>query len=413
MRIVRKAGRLWGEVRLTGDKSISHRALIFGALSREGIEIENLARGEDVEATARCLRALGAEIERSPRGWRVRGPERFRPPAQVLDCENSGTTMRLLAGVLAGAGIDASLDGDESLRRRPMGRVLEPLRRMGARCTGRRGAGGEEYAPLVFQGGGTLRGGRYEIPVASAQVKSALLLAGLVAGREVEVHEPHPSRDHTERMIAAFGARAPTRIRIPGDPSSAAFLAAAATLVPGSLLRLPDVNTNPTRLGWVRAFCEMGASIEIHPSGEEAGEPKGSLRVAHAPGLHGIRVGPSQVPALIDELPILAVLATQAVGLTEIRGARELRVKESDRIDAMAAGLNRLGARVEAIEDGLLIQGPTPLRGARVDAASDHRVAMCLAVAGLVAEGETRIEGGSWAAVSFPEFYDLLESLQS
>lgn len=410
--IVRKASRFAGEVHLPGDKSLSHRALILGALSTEPLEIENIARGDDPEATARCLQALGAKIETDTGIVRVQGPKRLHSPREVLDCGNSGTTMRLLAGVIAGAGIAATLDGDPSLRRRPMGRVLEPLRKMGALCEGRR-EGGEEYAPLVFRPGGILHGGRYEIPVASAQVKSALLLAGTIAGVEVEVSEPHPSRDHTERMLAAFAEARPSRIRVPGDPSSAAFLAAAAMLVPGGEIRLPEVNANPTRLGWFRAFCEMGGALELQPTGEVAGEPTATLRAVHAPKLRGIRIGPAEVPALIDEIPILSVLATQAEGVTEIRGAEELRVKESDRIATMVEGLRRMGANVEALEDGLRIQGPTPLTGAPVQAASDHRVAMSLAVAGLIAEGETRIEGGHWAAVSFPQFFPLLAQFQA
>lgn len=409
--IVRRARRFAGEVPLPGDKSLSHRALIFGALSEAPLAIENLAAGEDVQATARCLRALGAKIETSGGLVRVRGPARLRAPDAVLDCGNSGTTMRLLAGVIAGAGIAATLDGDESLRRRPMGRVIAPLRQMGARCEGRQ-AGDEIYAPLVFRPGPPLRGGRYEIPVASAQVKSAILLAGRLAGVEVEVREPRLSRDHTERMLAAFEKSPPARLRIPADPSSAAFLAAAAALIPGAALRLPGVNTNPTRTGWLHALRAMGAAIEARAPGEAAGEPTATLHARHAPRLRGVRIGPAQVPALIDELPILAVVATQAEGVTEIRGAAELRVKESDRIAAMTEGLSRMGARVEALGDGLRIHGPTPLRGARVRAASDHRVAMSLAVAGLVAEGETAIEGGAWAAVSFPAFFRTLADLQ-
>lgn len=414
---ISQAARLSGEVRVPGDKSLSHRALIFGALSRTPVEIRNIAPGEDVAATARCLEALGATVENTSEGLRIRGPEALRPPAEVLDCGNSGTTMRLLAGVLAGAGIAAVLDGDESLRRRPMGRVLEPLRRLGARCEGRRGPGGEELAPLVFHAGAAFRGGELGISVASAQVKSALLLAGLVAGVPVRVEEPLPSRDHTERMLAAFSAdgrlplRLPERLDIAGDPSSAAFLAAAAALVPGADLRLLAMNTNPTRIGWVHALRRMGGQVELLDERIAAGEPVATVRVRHAGPLRAIRVEAAEVPALIDELPVLAVLATQAEGTTEIRGASELRVKESDRIAAMAEGLTRLGARVEALDDGLRIHGPTPLRGARVEARSDHRVAMSLAVAGLLAEGETWVEGGRWADVSYPDFYSLLDKL--
>lgn len=414
---IEKATRLSGEVRLPGDKSLSHRALIFGALSHRLTEIRNLAPGKDVEATARCLRALGATIERIDHGVRIQGPKRLQTPTGVLDCGNSGTTMRLLCGVIAGAKIAAVLDGDESLRRRPMGRVLEPLRRLGARCEGRRGPNGEELAPLVFHAGGSLVGKEIAIPVASAQVKSALLLAGLLADVPVRVREPVLSRDHTERMLAAFAPdgrlplRLPDALDMPGDPSSAAFLAAAATFVPDAELLLLDMNANPTRIGWVEALRRMGGRVELRDERVVAGEPVATVVVRHARPLRAIRVEAAEVPALIDELPVLAVLATQAEGTTEIRGARELRMKESDRIEAMAEGLSRLGARIEALDDGLRIHGPTPLCGARVRAHGDHRVAMSLAVAGLVAEGQTWIEGGEWAEISFPDFYDLLERL--
>jgi len=417
--VVASTGPLRGEVVLPGDKSLSHRILILGALSPQPLEIRNIAPGDDVRATVRCLRELGAEIEVSADVVRMRGPERLRAPTQVLDCGNSGTTMRLLAGVISGAGLAAALDGDASLRRRPMRRILDPLRRMGARCEGTRGQDGEERAPLVFFGGARLQGGAFRLPVASAQVKSALLLAGLVAGVPVRVEEPGRSRDHTERMLAAFAPEGRLPLRLPmvytaaGDPSTAAFLAAAAALVPGSEIRLRRMNANPTRIGWVRALQRMGADIEVLEEGVEAGEPVASVVVRHGPRLRAIRIEAEEVPSLIDEIPILAAVATQAEGQTEIRGARELRVKESDRIAAMAAGLSRMGARVEALEDGLRIHGPTRLRGARVEAAADHRVAMSLAVAALCAEGETTIEGGEWASVSFPNFYETLAALQA
>lgn len=417
--VVRPARALRGEVFLPGDKSLSHRILIFGALSPRALKVRNVAPGEDVRATLRCLQELGVEIEVSADEVRMRGPERLSPPTKVLDCGNSGTTMRLLAGVVAGAGLGATLDGDASLRRRPMRRVLEPLRRMGARCQGARGPDDEERAPLVFSEGSPLSGGEFELPVASAQVKSALLLAGLVAGVPVRVKEPGLSRDHTERMLAAFApeGRLPLRLpevyTLPGDPSTGAFLAAAAALVPGSEIRLRRMNANPTRIGWVRALQRMGAEVELVDEGVEAGEPLASVVVRQGPRLRGIRIEAEEIPSLIDELPVLAAVATQAEGRTEIRGARELRVKESDRIAAMARGLARMGAEVEALDDGLRIDGPTRLRGARVEAASDHRVAMSLAVAALCAEGETVIAGGNWASVSFPNFYQTLAALQA
>lgn len=417
--VVRQAARLSGEIRLPGDKSLSHRLLVFGALSPGTIEIRNVAPGEDAKATARCLRSLGAKIETSGEVVRIRGPGELHPPQEVLDCGNSGTTMRLLAGVLAGAGLPGTLDGDASLRRRPMGRVLEPLRRMGARCEGTRGPDGEERAPLTFFAGSRLEGGHFRLPMASAQVKSAILLAGLLAGVPVRVEEPGLSRDHTERMLGAFAPegrmplRLPEAVIVPGDPSSAAFLAAAAALVPGSELRLRGIGANPTRIGWIQALRRMGADLELVDEGLSVGEPVATLLVRHSPRLRAIRIEGEEIPSLIDEIPILAVVATQAEGTTEIRGASELRVKESDRIAAMAEGLTRMGAEVEPLPDGLRIHGPTPLRGARVDAASDHRVAMSLAVAGLRAAGETTIEGGEWASVSFPDFFRALDTLQA
>lgn len=439
--IVHPARAFGGEATVPGDKSISHRALILASLGNREVEILGLSDGEDVAATIRCLRLLGARIEGTADGVRVRPPAALQNPREVLDCGNSGTTMRLLAGVLAGAGLEATLDGDASLRRRPMGRVLEPLRRMGARCHGTRGKDGDERAPLRFEGGGPLRGMRHRLPVASAQVKSALLLAGLFAEGETVVEEPHPSRDHTERMLSALvgahpgpgavatperrkGAEAarvrggclplalPPSLRIPGDPSSAAFLAAAAILVPGGEVTLRGVGANPTRLGWVEALRRMGASIGVEPQGEVAGEPVATIRAAYRDGaLQGIQIPPEAIPGLVDEVPILSVVATQAQGETRILGAGELRLKESDRLAAMTRWLSRMGAWVEETEDGLSVHGPTLLAGAKVGASEDHRVAMSLAVAALVAEGPTTIEGGGWASVSFPGFFPLLERL--
>jgi 3-phosphoshikimate 1-carboxyvinyltransferase len=436
--LIHPARSFQGEATLPGDKSISHRALIFASLGSGPTEIRNIGRGDDIEATIRCLRQLGVEIETSEDGATVRPPAKLRDPDGVLDCGNSGTTMRLLAGIVAGAGLLATLDGDESLRRRPMGRVLAPLRRMGARCEGQAQAQGEERAPLSFHRGGRLEGRAHRLEVASAQVKSALLLAGLFAEGETTVEEPHPSRDHTERMIAAFcgasatprassnqGLRSPKRdgagrlpltlppiLRIPGDASSAAFLATAAIVVPGGEVTLRGVGANPTRLGWVRALQRMGAAVEVLPEGMEAGEPVATIRAAHRDGaLQGIEIFPEEVPGLIDEVPVLAVAATQAQGETRIVGAKELRYKESDRLASMALWLSRMGAWIEEEEDGLSIHGPIKLAGAQVGASSDHRVAMSLAVAALVADGPTSIEGGGWASVSFPAFFPLLQRL--
>jgi len=439
-RIVRRALRLHGQLPLPGDKSISHRALIFGALGTGRCRIEGLARGEDVRSTVACLRSLGVAIEEKDDAVTVTGAglQGLQAPGEVLDCGNSGTTMRLLAGVLAGAGLSATLDGDAGLRRRPMRRVVEPLRRMGAAVAGetpmeaaasKDATTEESYAPLVFaERRGPLQGMEHRLSVASAQVKTALLLAGLWAEGETRVIEPVLSRDHSERMLQAFGAsivrdgrsvsirqqrfplRPPSTLQIPGDPSSAAFLVGAALLVPGGTIELRGVDLNPTRVGWLTALLRMGARVEVVHTGEEAGDPVGTIRAQQGP-LVASEIEGAEIPSMVDEIPLLAVVATQARGRTVIRGAGELRVKESDRLAQIAAGLRALGGRVEELEDGLVIDGPSPLQGATVGAAGDHRIAMSLAVAGLAAWGETRIEGAAWADVSYPGFFDLLEEL--
>ncbi len=393
--------------------------------------MSNLAPGADVRSTARCLEALGAQLrlEESSAFIQGRGLSGLRPPQALLDCGNSGTTMRLLSGVIAGARIGGTLDGDESLRRRPMRRVLEPLRRMGAVAQGARGAGGEETAPLRFEPGAQLVGQRHELELASAQVKSCLLLAALWADGRTVVREPHPSRDHTERMFRAFGASLqvlpdgaiaidgptatlspPARLRVPGDPSSAAFLLSAALLA-GGQVAVRGVDVNPTRTGFLRVLQRMGANIELKPEPDSAGDPVATLTVRPASTLRSTEVSPAEIPSLIDEIPVLAVLASQAEGLTTIRGASELRVKESDRIAQVAKSLSAMGGEVRELDDGLTIRGPSALRGASIDAMGDHRIAMSFAVAGLAAQGETIIEGAQWADISFPGFYELLSKL--
>jgi len=422
--IVERAANLRGEAAVPGDKSISHRALILAAIAEGACRIEGLATGADVRSTASCLRALGVRIESDGDATVVHGAglHGLRPPAGTLDCGNSGTTMRLLAGVLAGSGVGGVLDGDASLRRRPMGRVLDPLRAMGAEA-----AAVDGRAPLRIAPGARLRGMHHDLPVASAQVKSALLLAGLWAEGGTSVREPARSRDHTERMLRAFGApiavgeaiaiappgaplRAPATLRIPGDPSSAAFLLGAALLVPGGDVTVVHVDANPTRTGFLDVLERMGAAIARTPAGEAAGDPVATLRARHAP-LRATTVGPGEIPALVDEVPLLALLATQAIGTTEIRGAGELRVKESDRIATTAAGLSALGARVEELPDGLRIHGPTPLVGREVESHGDHRIAMTLALAGLAAQGQTTVRGAACVDVSFPGFFERLAGL--
>jgi 3-phosphoshikimate 1-carboxyvinyltransferase len=414
-----------------GDKSISHRALILAALANGRCELTNLAPGADVRSTAACLRSLGAQVQLDQSGAVVTGSglASVKAPSGTLDCGNSGTTIRLLCGVVAGSGVGGALDGDESLRRRPMKRVLDPLRLMGAEAEGSRNARGDETAPLRFQPGRSLVGKRHELAIASAQVKSCLLLAGLWADGRTIVREPHLSRDHTERMLRVFGApiqtladggiciegrgpelTAPAHLHVPGDPSSAAFLIAAALMVQGQV-EVGGVDANPTRIGFVSVLRRMGAEIELTPETESAGDPVASMALRKSSNLKCTDVLAADIPAVIDELPMLSVLATQAEGLTTIRGAAELRHKESDRIAQMARGLRAMGAVVRELDDGLEIHGPSRLRGARIDAMSDHRIAMSFAIAGLAADGETIIDGAEWADISFPGFFELLSQL--
>ncbi len=417
--------RLRGEARVPGDKSISHRALIFAAMAHGTSRIRNFLPSLDCFSTASCLERLGIEIER--RGEtavtvRGRGLEGLREPVEVLDAGNSGTTMRLLSGLLAGRPFHSVLTGDGSLRRRPMGRVIAPLGRMGCMIRGR---DGNRFAPLSILGG-RLKGIRYAIPVASAQVKSCLILAALQARGASEWIEPSPTRDHTERMLRGMGARLDsngTRIRVrpmnrlrpldlavPGDLSSALFPTVAATILPGSMLAIEDVGLNPTRTAALDVLRRMGGAVVSEVDGERTGEPVGTIRV-EAAGLRGTEIGGPEIPFLIDEIPILAVAATQATGRTVIRDARELRVKESDRIDVLVGELQRMGARIHGLPDGMVIDGPTPLRGARVSSHGDHRIGMALYVAGLAARGRTVIEDPGAMDVSFPGFDALLRRL--
>lgn len=427
---VRRAQRLETDVAAPGDKSISHRALLFGALGTRAMEVRNLAPGADVRSTAACLQALGVSTGQGE-GWSVRGvgPSGFRSPRLVLDCGNSGTTMRLLLGLLAGAGVEATLDGDASLRKRPMRRVLAPLRAMGARMAG--GDSTEEQAPIRVGPAQSLRGVFHRLPMASAQVKSAIVLAGLAAEGETRIREPELSRDHTERMLAAWGAPVrvqggevivtrlerpldlPTGLDIPGDPSSAAFWICAGLLVPGAEVSVRGVDVNSTRTGFLGVLERMGAAVERVPESERAGDPVATLRVRGGATLRGTEIRPSEVPTLLDEVPILAVVASQAQGETRLTGASELRVKESDRLAQLVLGLRAMGAEIEELEDGFVLRGPAPLRAAAIDAAHDHRIAMAFAIAGLVADGETEIEGSEWADISYPGFFRTLGAATS
>jgi 3-phosphoshikimate 1-carboxyvinyltransferase len=407
-------------LRVPGDKSISHRALILDAAAHGRGRVTNLAPGADLRATLDALRALGVAIEQpSPEAAFVRGGGAWRAETPI-DCRNSATTARLLLGLLAGrSGAAATLTGDDSLRRRPMRRAIDPLRAMGAaidEC-------GEAARLPVVVSGKRLVGCVHRLAIASAQVKSALLLAGLEAEGETTIEEPGVSRDHTERMLVAMGARLSRReggvgarvklepgpleaidVDVPGDLSSAAPFLALAAATPSGAVTVEGVGLNPTRSGFLAILGRMGAEITIESATDEH-EPRGTVRVV---GRHlvAVEIGDEEVPRAIDELPLVAVLATQADGVTRVRGAGELRVKESDRIAAITAGLRAMGARIETTDTGFEIEGPTPLRGSALDAAGDHRIAMALAVAARLARGPSRLTGAEWIAVSYPDFLE-------
>jgi len=411
---------LSGSVRVPGDKSVSHRAVMLGAIAEGTTRIRGFLEGEDTRATARVLSRLGVRIDAPGDGERIVqgvGLHGLRGTDAALDCGNAGTGMRLLAGLLAAQSFDSTLIGDESLSKRPMRRVIAPLAAMGARIESEPGG----LPPLRILGGARLHGVETSTPVASAQVKSALLLAGLYAEGETMVREPHPTRDYTERMLAAFGypiefAPGLARLRgghrltaidvdVPADFSSAAFFIVAATLAPGSELRIEAVGMNPRRTGLLQALRAMGADIREENRNEQGGEPVADLVVRHAP-LHGIDVPVEIVPDMIDEFPALFVAAACAKGRTIVRGAAELRVKESDRIATMAAGLRALGIDIEETPDGAVIEGGR-LAGGVVESHGDHRIAMSFAVAAQLANGNVRINDVANVATSFPGFVEL------
>jgi 3-phosphoshikimate 1-carboxyvinyltransferase len=417
---------LEGNVRVPGDKSISHRALMLAAVARGPSRISGLAPGEDVSATLTAMREFGAFARAGGGALTIEGPgiDSWTEPDFEIDCGNSGTTMRLLTGLCARMPYLTTLDGDESLRRRPMDRVAEPLQRMGATVRCHEG----RFPPIEIEGG-KLVGGEIQLPVASAQVKSAVLLAGLGADGPTAIVEPAPSRDHTERMLAALGVPVRTQstgggsrveiepfevrpfdIDVPGDPSSAAYLVAAA-LLSGSV-RVSDVQLNPTRVGVLEVARRMGGNVRWEVTAERMGEPVGWIE-AERSELHGVRVAGAEIPAVIDELPLVAVLGSQASGETVIADAVELRVKESDRIAVITEQLGTLGADITERPDGLVVRGPTPLRGASVDPAGDHRIAMALAVAGLVADDDTVVVGYRAVGVSWPGFDKALGALRA
>lgn len=415
-----------GRLRLPGDKSISHRAALIAALASESSEISNFSTARDCASTLGCLRDLSISIEQKNGKLLFAGGEKLVEPIKPLDCGNSGSTLRILAGVLAGHDLTAELVGDESLSSRPMRRIIEPLELMGAKIQSTHGK-----APLKIRGAGKPVPITYQLPVASAQVKSAILFAGLNAEGRTTVIEPSPTRDHTERLFNGFGVPVTTSdlsvtldgaarfnggaITIPGDISSAAYFVAAAMLLPGSELTIDAVGLNPTRAAFLSVLSSWGADISTSDLQTERNEPYGTINVrggiTRVAGEDKRTLSQSMIPSLIDELPLLAVAGSQIEGGIRIRDAGELRLKESDRLAATAVNLRAMGAEVEEFEDGLSVAGPVRLRGALIDSHGDHRIAMAFAIAALIADGETEIAGSECVAISFPEFFGLLQSV--
>lgn len=435
--IIKPVKLIQGQLQLPGDKSISHRAAMIAALADGTSCLRDFSTSEDCSTTLSCLRQLGVRASHDGQVVVITSTGILKAPSEPLDCGNSGSTMRLLAGMLAGQTFTATLTGDESLRARPMGRIMEPLKMMGARIESR-----AAHAPIIVTGRFPLAALRYELPVASAQVKSCILLAALNAEGCTEVVEKTPTRDHTERMLQWFGVplqiteapdssaaniaiEGPAQFRardvsIPGDISSAAFFIAAAALLSRSNLVIENVGLNPTRSKFLSVLRSLGADIDTENIRDQCNEPVGTVRVrggmspASNSGVTNSKARylcGSMIPALIDELPLLAVLGTQIEGGIEIQDAAELRVKETDRIAATVANLRAMGAEVEEYDDGFKVKGPIRLRGATVDSRGDHRIAMAFAVAALIAEGETEIRDAGCVAVSFPEFFELLGSV--
>ncbi|MBO8177479.1 MAG: 3-phosphoshikimate 1-carboxyvinyltransferase [Bacillus sp. (in: Bacteria)] len=415
---------LRGTVQVPGDKSISHRAVMFGAIANGTTTIENFLTGDDCLSTISCFRRLGVHIEQHGTTVTVHGKgwDGLTEPKDILNVGNSGTTARLMLGILAGRPFHSVLIGDESIAKRPMSRVTKPLQLMGAIIDGRQNG---EFTPLSVRGA-QLNAIRYELPVASAQVKSAILLAGLQSEGTTEILEPAPSRDHTERMIRQFSGEIEkhgnvirlngkqtlkaTNIVVPGDISSAAFFLVAGAIVPGSEIILPNVGLNPTRTGIIDVMKQMGADITIVDESYDSTEPVGTI-IIRSSKLKGIEIGGEMIPRLIDELPIIALLATQAEGKTIIRNAEELKVKETNRIDAVCHELQQLGADIQPTEDGMIIHGKCTLTGGNVRSYGDHRIGMMLAIASLICQSEVTIDGVHAVSVSYPTFFEDLKIL--
>ncbi|MFP3388001.1 3-phosphoshikimate 1-carboxyvinyltransferase [Brevibacillus sp. SIMBA_040] len=421
---VRQTQKIEGTIRVPGDKSISHRAVMFGALANGTTTIEGFLPGADCLSTISCFRSMGIEIEQQGDEVTVQGKGWFglEEPSEHLEVGNSGTTIRLMAGIMSTQPFHVVMEGDESIAKRPMRRVIGPLRQMGAKIDGRKDG---EFTPLSIRGG-DLQAISYQSPVASAQVKSAILLAGLQAKGVTSVTEPHLSRDHTERMLQAFGVQVVRdgltvsveggqeltgrAISVPGDISSAAFLIAAVMVVPGSSLLIENVGINPSRTGIIDVVKAMGGSLELLNERIVNEEPVADLLVTHSE-LHGIEIAGDIIPRLIDEIPVIAVIASQAKGQTIIRDAEELKVKETDRIATVVSQLSKFGAKVTPTDDGMIIEGETSLTGAVIDSHGDHRIGMAMAIAGLAAAGETVVENDEAIDVSFPGFAQLLEKV--
>jgi 3-phosphoshikimate 1-carboxyvinyltransferase len=417
--------RLSGEIVIPGDKSISHRSVMFGAIAHGVTKVTNFLPGDDCLSTISCFRKLGVRIEEKDREITIfgKGFDGLCEPTEVLDVGNSGTTIRLILGILAGRPFYTSLIGDQSIGKRPMTRVTEPLKKMGALIDGRKDGG---YTPLSIRGG-SLKPFHYELPVASAQVKSALILAGLQTNGVSKIIEPKASRDHTERMILHFGGEvnkelqtivvkggqklSAANVHVPGDISSAAFFLTAGSIVPKSDIVLKNVGLNPTRTGIIEVMIKMGADLEIIESPDSANEPFGDLRIK-ASSLKCTIIEGDLIPKLIDEIPIIALLATQAQGKTVIKDAHELKVKETNRIDTVVQELTKLGAEIEATDDGMVIYGPTPLTGGNVSSHGDHRIGMMLAIASLICQNDLTLDNPEAISVSYPDFFTHLNSLK-
>lgn len=414
--------KIIGEVLLPGDKSISHRSLMFASLCTGTSYISNLSSGQDVETTRSCLTQLGIESSRNENTVEITGGA-FQEPSNDLDCGNSGTTTRLMMGLLAGKNIMATFIGDESLSSRPMARITDPLCTMGASFSST-----NNCLPITIKKGAH-NSISYTLPMGSAQVKSAVLLAGLSLNDETKVTDPFQTRDHTELMLQAIGANLKTdgfvstvsnssnslnsfTIEVPSDPSTAAFFAAAATLLEGSNLLLKNLLLNPTRIGFFEVLKSMGGAITIEREWNVNGERVGDVRIQSAT-LKAFELCKKDIPSLVDEVPILAILATQAKGITKITGAKELRVKECDRIDAVCTNLKAMGAKIQELEDGMIIYGEQTLKGAKISCFDDHRIAMSFTIAGLITRRAIQLDDPSCAKISFPEFYKTLDQVIS